>query len=258
MHIRRTDKLAYEASEFDVQDYMKHVIEYFDIWELKNEQKLKKKHVFVATDEAMVIRDLVNRYPDYDFIYQYNASISARPENRNQVGLTHLIIDIFHLSQSDYLVCTFSSNVGRMAFELMHSRHVDASQRAVSIDREWVFRTLTIPVSIAIDSNSADGELVFQRGDFIKWRNWNIADKGYKEGINMRTWTVGQVPVFKTETIHSISAGFKNRDEIINMSLPISSDWIVEGERVTVQNQKLNEVYKRQLWVKAYVTKCFN
>ncbi|CAH8527557.1 unnamed protein product [Schistosoma bovis] len=52
-------------------------------------------------------------------------------------SLNNAIIDIIALSMTDFLVCTFSSNICRLAYELMQTRHVDlgdATQLIHSID----------------------------------------------------------------------------------------------------------------------------
>ena len=43
------------------------------------------------------------------------------------------------LSECDYLVCTFSSQVCRLAYELMQAHVVDASWRISSVDDPWYF-----------------------------------------------------------------------------------------------------------------------
>ena len=52
------------------------------------------------------------RYPDYDFITDNDISKSASPSKRySEESLRGVIIDIELLSQTDFLVCTFSSQV---------------------------------------------------------------------------------------------------------------------------------------------------
>ncbi len=44
-------------------------------------------------------------------------------------SLIDLLADIVMLSESDFLVCTFSSQVCRVAYELMQAKYPDASER---------------------------------------------------------------------------------------------------------------------------------
>lgn len=52
------------------------------------------------------------RYPDYEFISDNSISWSAGLHNRyTENSLRGVILDIHFLSQTDFLVCTFSSQV---------------------------------------------------------------------------------------------------------------------------------------------------
>ena len=50
-----------------------------------------------------------------------------------------VIQDIHLLSLTDYLVCTFSSQVCRIAYEIMQQQHTDASSRFKSLDDIWYY-----------------------------------------------------------------------------------------------------------------------
>lgn len=53
------------------------------------------------------------RYPEYEFISDNSISWSAGLHNRyTENSLRGVILDIHFLSQTDFLVCTFSSQVG--------------------------------------------------------------------------------------------------------------------------------------------------
>ena len=55
------------------------------------------------------------RYPEYDFVMDQNVTVGASLlSNRySEESLRGVIIDIELLSQTDFLVCTLSSNVSR-------------------------------------------------------------------------------------------------------------------------------------------------
>ena len=53
------------------------------------------------------------RYEDYDFISNIGTvRLAAKGWSKPQGSLIGLLGDLYFLSHSDYLVCTFSSNVG--------------------------------------------------------------------------------------------------------------------------------------------------
>ena len=54
-------------------------------------------------------------------------------------SLRGVIQDIHLLSLTDYLVCTFSSQVCRIAYEIMQQHHPDASTRFKSLDDIWYY-----------------------------------------------------------------------------------------------------------------------
>lgn len=56
MHVRRTDKVGTEAAFHGIDEYMKFVDEYFDIYELEHGVKVQRT-VYLATDEVDVISD---------------------------------------------------------------------------------------------------------------------------------------------------------------------------------------------------------
>ena len=55
--MRRTDKIGTEASFHDLDEYMKHVDYFFDIYELMNPEKKFKRTVYLASDEVSVMKD---------------------------------------------------------------------------------------------------------------------------------------------------------------------------------------------------------
>ena len=55
-----------------------------------------------------------NRYPEYDFIMDQNVTVGVSMRSRfNEASLRDIFIDVELLSQTDFLVCTLSSNVSR-------------------------------------------------------------------------------------------------------------------------------------------------
>lgn len=137
IQIRRTDK-GKEAALYPVEEYMKPVEEWFRRYEMTH--TLQTRRVFVASDDPKVLEECKTKYPDITFIGDQNVAISAALSSRyTESSLRGIIQDVHMLSISDFLVCTFTSNVCRIAYELMQQHHVDASDRFISLDKQWHF-----------------------------------------------------------------------------------------------------------------------
>lgn len=80
------------------------------------------------------------RYPDYDVIgdpeVAKTAGISTRYSENSLYGI---LLDIHLLSLSDHLVCTFSSQVCRVAYEIMQTYNVDATSHFTSLDDVYYY-----------------------------------------------------------------------------------------------------------------------
>lgn len=129
IHIRRTDKVGTEAAFHKLEEYMVHVELYYKHKELND--KVIKKRVYLATDEPKLFSEakekceiFINfltsfqlifiyvRYPEYEIIGDIDISKTASISKRySDQSLSGIITDIHFLSLSDYLVCTFSSQV---------------------------------------------------------------------------------------------------------------------------------------------------
>lgn len=127
IHVRRTDKLAAEAQFHPIDEYMKFVEDYFDYLEIlaqrqnfgqensKEKIAVKKKlkrRVYLATDDPGLWAEVRQKYPAYEFLGDQKIANSAQLSSRYSDSSLHgIIMDIHFLSLSDYLVCTFSSQV---------------------------------------------------------------------------------------------------------------------------------------------------
>lgn len=115
MHVRRTDKVGTEAAFHGIEEYMGHIDEYFNQLELK--EKVDKRRIYLATDDPKVITDAKEKYPHYEILGDPLISKTAAVTSRySGISLNGIIIDIHMLSMSDYLVCTFSSQVSLSSF----------------------------------------------------------------------------------------------------------------------------------------------
>ncbi|XP_042145208.1 alpha-(1,6)-fucosyltransferase-like [Ixodes scapularis] len=192
VHIRRKDKIYVEAARHDVQEYMVHVEDYYA--KLSLTTHVETKRVFVATDEPSVVDEIRKKYPQYKVINNEVASLQASTRNtsRNNSALFGVMLDITLLAESDFVVCTLSSGFCRVAYELMQTRHPDASLRVTSLDVEYFYAYNSFPPMKALYGNrpASARELGWPGAGVLIKRpgaGWAIATalfKRYNDGFN--------------------------------------------------------------------------
>ncbi|KAL5009035.1 hypothetical protein ScPMuIL_014616 [Solemya velum] len=197
-HVRRTDKLAAEASYHSIDEYMIHIEEYYNQLEMR--EPVEKRRVYLASDDPTVLPDARQKYPQYTFISDVEISKSASVGSRyTDASLRGVIIDIHFLSLSDYLVCTFSSQVCRVAYELMQTMHGDASQFFYSLDDIYYYGGQNAHNMVAREKHTPRNkdEIPLEINDLvgIAGNHWN----GYSKGNNKRLGKTGLFPSYKVE-----------------------------------------------------------
>jgi len=197
IHIRRTDKVGTEAAFHPVEEYMKYVEEWFRKEELTHPEV--KRRVYVASDDPKVLGECRKKYPDIEFLGDQNVAKSAAVSSRySDSSLRGVIQDIHMLSITDYLVCTFSSQVCRIAYEIMQQNHVDASNRFKSLDDIWYYGGQDEHQQEAVLAHHQvhHGEIEVEVGDVlgVAGNHWD----GFNKGRNHRTNRVGLYPEYKT------------------------------------------------------------
>ncbi|GFU32721.1 alpha-(1,6)-fucosyltransferase [Nephila pilipes] len=197
IHVRRTDKIGTEAQFHPIEEYMEHVEEYFQLLGL--EHPIKEKRVYLATDDPNLLAESRKKFPDYIFYGDPNIAKSASVGQRYTTeSLKGVILDIHMLSKCDYLVCTFSSQVCRLAYEIMQDFHPDASSYFRSLDDIFYFGGQNDHNQIAVYNHTARNshELSMQKGDIIgiAGNHWD----GFSKGLNRRTKKSGLYPSYKT------------------------------------------------------------
>ncbi|XP_023582068.1 alpha-(1,6)-fucosyltransferase isoform X5 [Trichechus manatus latirostris] len=196
VHVRRTDKVGTEAAFHPIEEYMVHVEEHFQL--LARRMQVDKKRVYLATDDPSLLKEAKTKYPNYEFISDNSISWSAGLHNRyTENSLRGVILDIHFLSQADFLVCTFSSQVCRVAYEIMQTLHPDASANFHSLDDIYYFGGQNAHNQIAIyphQPRTAD-EIPMEPGDIIgvAGNHWN----GYSKGVNRKLGRTGLYPSYK-------------------------------------------------------------
>lgn len=138
VQIRRTDKKI-EAELYPLEEYMTHVENYYLGLDRADPSAAPvRRRVFLMTELSSLITEAKTKYPHYEFLWHKNTA--EKEKNRYNVkGLQDYVTELYFLAHSDYLVCTFSSNVGRLAYEMMQSVRADAPSRVISLDTNYMF-----------------------------------------------------------------------------------------------------------------------
>ncbi|XP_069679816.1 alpha-(1,6)-fucosyltransferase [Periplaneta americana] len=198
VHIRRTDKVGTEAAFHPLEEYMAAVDEYYNLLEMK--QKVDRRRVYLASDDPKVIGEAQRKYPEYDILGDPNVAKTAAVSTRySGSSLNGIILDIHFLSLSDYLVCTFSSQVCRVAYEIMQTLYPDAARQFRSLDDIYYYGGQSSHTQVAILPHHARdmNEMNLEAGDLvgIAGNHWD----GYSKGKNLRTNQIGLYPSFKAQ-----------------------------------------------------------
>ncbi|XP_066934358.1 alpha-(1,6)-fucosyltransferase-like [Clytia hemisphaerica] len=204
VQVRRTDKINTEAAFHGIKEYMYWVELYYE--RLKLRQSVEKKRVYLATDDPTVLPEAKQLYPEYEFLSDNDISKSAGLSQRyTDLSLRGVVTDIQLLSETDFLVCTFSSQVCRLAYEIMNYKHTDASQRFRSLDDIYYFGGQEEHRVRALWSNEAKSprQLSFDMGDIlgIAGNHWD----GQAKALHHRSGKEGLYPAFKVEDVHDVA-----------------------------------------------------
>ncbi|XP_018645488.1 unnamed protein product [Schistosoma mansoni] len=141
VHIRRTDKVGvclYTSLEYGMMHFIVNCSESWQCMFRINNSIQIKRSIYLATDDPNVFTQFPNSHPNYILYGSPGRSHSADLKIRKTYNSwNNAIIDVIALSMTDFLVCTFSSNICRLAYELMQTRQMelgDATQLCHSID----------------------------------------------------------------------------------------------------------------------------
>lgn len=196
VHVRRTDKVGTEAAFHRIEEYMTHVEDYFLTLEING--TVVPRRIFLASDDARVIEEARKKYPQYEIIGDPDVARMAAVSTRyTDTALNGIILDIHLLSLSDYLVCTFSSQVCRMAYEIMQTLYPDAAHRFKSLDDIYYYGGQNSHNRQVVIGHAARNqfEIHMKPGDLVgvAGNHWD----GYSKGQNTRTKQAGLFPSFK-------------------------------------------------------------
>ncbi|XP_023306207.2 alpha-(1,6)-fucosyltransferase [Lucilia cuprina] len=196
VHVRRTDKVGTEAAFHSIEEYMTHVEDYFLTQEINGTNVPRR--IFLASDDARVIEEARKKYPHYEIIGDAEVARMAAVSTRyTDTALNGIILDIHLLSLSDYLVCTFSSQVCRVAYEIMQTLYPDAAHRFKSLDDIYYYGGQNPHNRLVVIPHKARNhdEMHMQPGDLVgvAGNHWD----GFSKGKNTRTNQAGLFPSFK-------------------------------------------------------------
>lgn len=175
---------------------MRYVEDYYQQLEINGTSV--KRRVFLASDDARVLDEARKKYTQYEIIGDPDVARMAAVSTRyTDSSLNGIVLDIHMLSLCDYLVCTFSSQVCRVAYEIMQTLFPDASDRFKSLDDIYYYggqNAHNREVVIAHKARNHD-EIHMKVGDLVgvAGNHWD----GFSKGKNTRTNQIGLFPSFK-------------------------------------------------------------
>nr|CAB3247603.1 Alpha-(1,6)-fucosyltransferase-like [Phallusia mammillata] len=210
VHIRRTDKLKGEADFHSLEEYMIHVKKWYDNYDDFNGGNVTRR-VFLATDDVTIHKEALDKYPKFSFSWIANNSYFAQKQRRtSDEGFWGIVYDVALLSQCDYVVCTFTSNIGRLVHEVMVAESNNPLRYATSIDVEHFSVGEIRMLREVIEDYYPDNpkELELRVGDIIE----NVRCKRICLGKNRRTKKRGSYPKEKVRTLPptALYAGMQN------------------------------------------------
>lgn len=105
-----------------LDEYFSYVDEYYLQKEYPNQPQRKK--VFFASRDLDIVKEAELMYPTFEVIV----------DPLKYDSWDKILLDLYLLSKSEFLVCSFGNTMCRLAYELMHSLYKDASDRIYSPD----------------------------------------------------------------------------------------------------------------------------
>ncbi|GAB6022445.1 Fuct6p [Chamberlinius hualienensis] len=199
VHVRRTDKVGTEAAYHSIEEYMEYVNDYYAY--LKLQQDVPVKRVYLASDDPSVLEDAKKKYPEYVFLGDPNVAKLASENRYSYESLMSTIGDIHLLALTDYLVCTFSSQFCRAAYEIMQTMEPDPSANFQSLDDIYYFGNQQPHNQKVLYDHRPRyrNHIKMAKGDIVGLAGNHY--NGFSRGINRRTNKHGLFPSFKVEDI---------------------------------------------------------
>eukprot|EP00092_Neocalanus_flemingeri_P051889 GFUD01060475.1.p1 GENE.GFUD01060475.1~~GFUD01060475.1.p1 ORF type:complete len:495 (-),score=114.38 GFUD01060475.1:11-1279(-) len=207
VHVRRGDKRGEDGIEFlPLEVYMEQVELWFTQYEMYHLPT--ERRIYLASDEPQILEECHEKYPQYT-IYD-NLNISSEATGYTEASRIGILHDVHMLSLTDYVVCTMSSNIGCLAYELLHFKHGDASGMVHSLDTPWWF---VYRHNMMYESMVENTALNLRKGDKLEIENIQASlETKYKykktdtqtqtvETKNLRTEEISDYPVYMVKKV---------------------------------------------------------
>jgi glycoprotein 6-alpha-L-fucosyltransferase len=198
VHIRRGNKVT-EVSPEPLENYMKKVQEFYDIYGLS--QKLDKKRVFIVSDDPKVVDEAKDKYPDYEFVFNHEFSSNVSNYQSKNTSALPIYIDIQLMAMCDTWIGTFSSNLGRRFYAALYWLHKDVNTFSKSLDYRYYENY----------DNEIRYKIIIEHEDVEQNATFSVGDIGILLGIDdkigvfpLKSTTTGKtvnIPKFKLEKL---------------------------------------------------------
>jgi len=205
LHVRRTDK-AGEAGPTIIEEYMGKVEMWFRKYEMSHPPT--KRRIYLATDEPTVIQECHEKFPDYEIIDnpEISKSVTGGRFQDTEASFIGTIQDIHMLSLTDYVVCTHTSNMCTLIYELMHFKHGDASSMLKSLDIPWWFLYRKL---VTFEATVEDPSKNLRKGDLLEVDTsfktaFYTINHTFVNAINTRTQETQMYPIYKLRQMPSV------------------------------------------------------
>lgn len=174
-----------ENSNIPLQEYMNHVIEFYDTLELT--EGAQKRRVYISTNDIKIIEEAIANYPDYKFL--------VKPETHDSDVISTPLKEVFVLSHCNFLVGTFQSKFFQISVAFLQNYNFDAIFHVKSIHSQYHFKHMQCKM-IANHSATYDGEISANVGEIFylpdQWNAHGVVKIQSLDGLKS-----GYIPAFK-------------------------------------------------------------
>ena len=150
---------------------------------------------------------MFKRYPGYRFLYNDSFTYLAgdRQARYSSQGFETLLFDLYFLAQANHLICTFSSNICRLAYELKLAKDADTARFHHSLDTPYYLVSEARFYKMAILNSPADsvrkGDLFYRRCiSGLDCREYH--SDGFHTGKNIRTNVRKSYPSYLLKSVY--------------------------------------------------------
>jgi glycoprotein 6-alpha-L-fucosyltransferase len=206
VHVRRTDKLIREAKYHSLEEYIVEINEFYDRLEMT--RPVDKRRIYLASDDPSVLTEAKQKLPNYEIITNFEAAkVAQNLSTRYSLdSLQGFVLDLHLLSMTDYVVCTLTSEVCRVVYQLMQTRHVDGTHKVYSCDLQYYFTHTKARMFECLlpHRQRSNDEIDMEVGDKLEDVGTLFDKTGLVLVKNLRTNKTGNVPRFKFKEVFEL------------------------------------------------------